>query len=50
MIELRSYQELAIAQIDTEFKRGNKRVVLWASPGLRQNGNGNLDDGTCFKA
>jgi superfamily II DNA or RNA helicase len=34
MIKLRSYQELGIAQIDTEFRKGNKRVLLCASPGL----------------
>lgn len=34
MIQLRSYQNTAIAMIDEEFKKGNRRVLLSASPGL----------------
>ena len=33
MIELRDYQELGILQVDIEFKKGNRRVLLVASPG-----------------
>ena len=32
-MKLRPYQELAIAQLDDEFRRGNRRVVLWALMG-----------------
>ncbi len=33
MIQLRDYQELGVQQIDIEFRKGNKRVLLVASPG-----------------
>ena len=33
MIELRDYQSLTVQQIDIEFRKGNKRVLLVASPG-----------------
>jgi superfamily II DNA or RNA helicase len=32
-IGLRKYQELAIAQLDDEFRKGNRRVILWALMG-----------------
>lgn len=33
MIVLRDYQELGVQQIDIEFRKGNKKVLLVASPG-----------------
>lgn len=33
MLQLRDYQDKAIAMIDIEFKKGNKKVLLVASPG-----------------
>lgn len=32
-ISLRKYQELAISQLDDEFRKGNRRVILWALMG-----------------
>lgn len=32
-INLRPYQELAIAQLDDHFRRGNRKVILWALMG-----------------
>lgn len=34
MIQLRPYQSEAIAQIDIEFRKGNRKVLVAASPGL----------------
>jgi type I site-specific restriction endonuclease len=34
MIQLRNYQESGIAQIDIEFRKGNRKVLVAASPGL----------------
>lgn len=33
MINLRDYQELAIAKLDDEFRKGNRRVILWCQTG-----------------
>ncbi|MEY3787134.1 MAG: hypothetical protein RIQ94_176 [Pseudomonadota bacterium] len=33
MINLRPYQEMAIAQLDNEFRKGNRKVILWALMG-----------------
>jgi len=32
-VKLRNYQEMAIAQLDDEFRKGNRRVILWAIMG-----------------
>lgn len=32
-VNLRNYQELAIAQLDDEFRKSNRRVILWAIMG-----------------
>jgi superfamily II DNA or RNA helicase len=32
-IKLRDYQELAIAKLDDEFRKGNRRVILWCQTG-----------------
>jgi DNA repair protein RadD len=33
VIKLRNYQELIISQIDDHFRRGNRRIILFAMPG-----------------
>lgn len=32
-IKLRPYQELAIAQLDDHFRKGNRRIILWCQTG-----------------